>query len=51
MQDAYSLCEGFERMDREWNYFTAWRFTGLKNCFFLIIRKVYFANRDVDNFA
>jgi len=35
MQDAYNLCEGFETMDREYNYFTAWRFTGLKNCLFL----------------
>jgi len=51
MQDAYNLCEGYETMDREYNYFTAWTFTGLKNCFFLTIRKIYFDNRDVDNFA
>ena len=31
MQDAYNLCEGFKMMDRERNYFTAWKFTGLKN--------------------
>ena len=34
IQDTYNLCEEFETMATECNYFTAWRFTELKNCVF-----------------